>query len=610
MAMRTIARCLVHGLVVAGFATRIAQLGPSLLCAADPELQSASQFVMMALEAETEGDFLGRQRLLAEAASMDPGYAPARWQQGKLRDAKGDWIDLQVSMERAATDPTLLLYERRRAGLPNDLASHLSMAVWCGEQGLRDQARAHLNRVLEFDPDHSGARSALGFQFVGTEWIGPEQIAELWVRTQQAQQSIATYRQQLQSISAMLREPRKLAAGKEALMKIQDEDAVPAVEAIFASPHEAMSKLTIDWLATIDSADASQAIARHSLFHPVQEVRHYATGRLKQRPFHDFVPDMLNMLSAPVSAMIVPEFDANGSLTGYRQAFAQEKFDKIDFVVLNRQFERDASLQVERPEGSRFRMPRDERNAIARAENALIDQSVRQAAAIEAANRNAAVVQENRQIALRNARVSEVISGIADREIGTDAKSIWGWWDDYNETKYQAYKPERYRRNALVDRVVSYQEQPACECFVAGTQVTTSRGPRSIEQIVAGDLVLSRSVESGELAWKPVVRSTLRPPEKTLVVSIGDEEFQCTPGHLFWVSGLAWRRASELKAGDILHAAREPVVVAKVRESLVEPTFNLQVADFGSYFVGKNLVMTHDVTPREPTRRVVPGFQP
>lgn len=589
------------------FATQILLAGQAALLAVDPDSLTAQQCVAQALEAETDGDFLSRQRLLAEATSIDPEFAPARWQQGKVRNAQGEWLDIQASIETSAENQQLLTYERQRAGLPNNLASHLSMAGWCAEQGLQDQCRAHLHRVLAFDSDHRGARASLGYQFVGTEWISPEQITELTERTQQAQLSLAKYRLQLQSIRAMLNEPRKLQAGKAAFLEIRAPDAVPAVEAVFASPNVILSQLTIDWLSAIDSVESSQVIARYSLFHPADEVRRYATESLKQRPFHDFVPEMLSMLSAPVSAMIVPEFDAGGFLTGYREAFAQEKFDKIDFVLLNRQFVRDPSLQISQPDLRQSRPSRQLQVVIARAQNTLNDQSIREAAALEASNRNAVVVQENRQIAMRNSRVSSVISEIADREIGTNPQALWNWWDDYNDTKYQAYKPERYRRNALTDRVLSYEEPRQCECFVAGTQVTTLRGRRSIEQIVAGDLVLSRSVETGELAWKPVVRSTTRPPEKTLFVSVGDEEFRCTPGHLFWVSGRAWQKASELIEGDILHAAREPVVVTKVRESLVEPTFNLQVADFGNYFVGKNLVMTHDVTPRGATRRIVPG---
>ena len=41
-------------------------------------------------------------------------------------------------------------------------------------------------------------------------------------------------------------------------------------------------------------------------------------------------------------------------------------------------------------------------------------------------------------------------------------------------------------------------------CFVAGTLVHTESGPRAIEDIEVGDLVLAKDEESGELSFKPV----------------------------------------------------------------------------------------------------------
>jgi hypothetical protein len=38
-------------------------------------------------------------------------------------------------------------------------------------------------------------------------------------------------------------------------------------------------------------------------------------------------------------------------------------------------------------------------------------------------------------------------------------------------------------------------------------------------------------------------------------------------------------------------------------------TYNLVVADFHTYFVGQERVLTHDVTPRRPTDATVPGLR-
>jgi hypothetical protein len=240
--------------------------------------------------------------------------------------------------------------------------------------------------------------------------------------------------------------------------------------------------------------------------------------------------------------------------------------------------------------------------------NNLVESSLRDFATGETAVQSAVVRQANAETTQRNMRIAAVLSKISDQEFSSDPKQMWQWWDKYNETKYQEYKPERYVRSALTNRVPQYQPaRTSCECFVAGTEVVTNRGMKSIERIVVGDSVLSRNVVSGELSWKPVLRATVRPPEKTCVIAVENEEFRCTYGHLFWVSGFGWKKSSELKPADVLHAAEEPKVIMSVKEGAAAPTYNLEVADNANYFVGKTMVMTHDVTPRTYNRQLVPG---
>jgi hypothetical protein len=76
---------------------------------------------------------------------------------------------------------------------------------------------------------------------------------------------------------------------------------------------------------------------------------------------------------------------------------------------------------------------------------------------------------------------------------------------------------------------------------------------------------------------------------------------------LFWVSGAGWKKASELKPGDILHGAKSPARITAVEAQPAAPTYNLEVADHPNYFVGRYMILTHDVTPRETNRQLIPG---
>ncbi|MCA9259033.1 MAG: hypothetical protein KDA61_07530, partial [Planctomycetales bacterium] len=98
-------------------------------------------------------------------------------------------------------------------------------------------------------------------------------------------------------------------------------------------------------------------------------------------------------------------------------------------------------------------------------------------------------------------------------------------------------------------------------------------------------------------------------PTEVFAVRIGDEEFSCTSGHMFWVSGRGWTMTRHLEDGAPIHAAAGVERVVGVESyGREEPVYNLVVADWHSYFVGDSAVLTHDVTSKEPTLAVVPGL--
>ena len=131
-----------------------------------------------------------------------------------------------------------------------------------------------------------------------------------------------------------------------------------------------------------------------------------------------------------------------------------------------------------------------------------------------------------------------------------------------------------------------------------------------IETIRVGDVVLSQDIESGELAYKPVLRTTIRPMERLVKIRVGNESFETSGGHLFWVSGEGWVKSRKLESGMVLHTAGGPSRVSQVEEGPTAVTYNLVVADFNTYFVGEQKLLSHDNTVRRATSAVVPGLMP
>ena len=171
---------------------------------------------------------------------------------------------------------------------------------------------------------------------------------------------------------------------------------------------------------------------------------------------------------------------------------------------------------------------------------------------------------------------------------------------------------------------VAYGNMTGWNCFIAGTQVVTKDGNKNIEDIQVGDLVLAYDEETGEQEYKKVVRLFRNETKCWCTVSIkpenGGESFEIvsTPGHKYFLpdneesrdfgkplehSGYAklsekWISAESLKQGDkvLLSDGSYGIIqsVEVTRLAVPETTYNFEVEDFHTYYVGENGVCVHN----------------
>ena len=136
------------------------------------------------------------------------------------------------------------------------------------------------------------------------------------------------------------------------------------------------------------------------------------------------------------------------------------------------------------------------------------------------------------------------------------------------------------------------------QCFIAGTLVATETGYVTIENIKVGDLVWVHDPETGETALKPVVQTFRNETTEWIHVTVKGETLTCTPEHPFYVPKKGWTSAIDLRAGDILVMLNgEYVVVEQVQHELLESpetTYNFEVEDFHTYYVGDEPVLVHN----------------
>ncbi len=129
-------------------------------------------------------------------------------------------------------------------------------------------------------------------------------------------------------------------------------------------------------------------------------------------------------------------------------------------------------------------------------------------------------------------------------------------------------------------------------CFAAGTPLLTPEGSESIENIEAGDYVLARDEfdPDGPVLAKQV-EEVFRNYAPIWHVHVGEQVIRTTGEHPFWVRGKGWKSANELEVGDELssHDGQWVTVEDLLDTGECETVYNLRVAEFHTYFVGRSV---------------------
>lgn len=543
------------------------------------ESLSADELVGEALFHEVSGLDGHRNALLAMAREKSPRHAPALWHAGYVnRNRK--WLSLEEATE-SSTVGSLAGYLQRRSDAPDTLAGHLELADWCRQRKLADRERAHLTRVLEFDPNHAVARSRLGYRQIDGAWFSPEEMAAAARQRERTAASLAEWKPRLEKlVAAMDDESRqRQSKARERLLAIKDPGAVAAIEALLARGGKSQTALAVEMLAGIEGKDAALALARISALSPHLDAAEAAASALATRDRTAYVPAMLASTSAPIQSRAQLYRTPAGRLN-YRHLFYREAQYGGSLAVLDTDYGR-AERRID---------PATQSDAVVRA--AFVEQTV--------ALQNAAIERTNKRIAW-------ALSIATGEELPNTPEGLWQWWNDENEVYVPEEKPVTVAyQQAYVrppDSVMS-----VTECLAAGTPVWTETGTKPIEQIRVGDLVLAQDPDTGRLDFKPVLRTTHRAPEPLVRLQMGEESITASGGHAFWISGDGWVKARDLAPGMPVHSVRGTASVEIVEPSRAAPTYNLVVADFHTFFVGQAKLLTHDNTIPEATDRLVPGL--
>ena len=589
----------------------------------------AAQLIEQAILSAQAGDRDRRNRLLDQAIDIVPNSKLVRWHAGQVRERE-QWVTIDEA-ERAAADSTLLSqYRKRRDAAEMTVTAQLDLARWCRQHELNQEAKAHLTKVLELDPDNVSAVQHLGLELYDGIWMNKEQIAKLVQKAESAAEALKFWKPEFLALRRELSSADTEEAARKKLRDNLELEAIPALEEVFSRDSRRWALEAIAALDAMPHQDASEALTRYAVLAESKEVRKSATDALKKRSWEDVVPVLLEGLRSPIQSDV--ELVNEGDRVRVRHKLSQEGAETDETKV------------------SELRLGLANSNPYA---SQLIDRALSQAL-ISAERSKDALAKINNAAGLLNEKIYDVLIDLTDAKIAPDPRAWWDWWLEYNdlllspgrpvyenEVVYQydlplyvpysrpystvpiphvsAVKqdyPERRPRRKRVLRSWSTgpwagrREVTYASCFAKGTMVWTQTGPRTIEGIRAGDRVLSQDPDSGELAYKAVLDTTLRVGRRMLTLDLGSETITSTRGHEYWVMGEGWKIPKEMKVGEALYGVSGGAVVKAIEEAPRADAYNLVVADFNTYFVGENRLLVHDNTRAEPTERFVPGFEP
>ncbi|MEZ5670550.1 MAG: polymorphic toxin-type HINT domain-containing protein [Alphaproteobacteria bacterium] len=130
--------------------------------------------------------------------------------------------------------------------------------------------------------------------------------------------------------------------------------------------------------------------------------------------------------------------------------------------------------------------------------------------------------------------------------------------------------------------------------FVAGTKILTESGFKNIEDIVAGDRVISFDIDAQRTVTSLVRDVTSRTENAIYEMGIGGQVIQLTRDHPFLTTD-GWRRTIETSIGDTiigLDGAQYRIDTCRVRTGSFT-VYNFEVEITGTFYVSDLRLLAH-----------------
>ena len=141
-------------------------------------------------------------------------------------------------------------------------------------------------------------------------------------------------------------------------------------------------------------------------------------------------------------------------------------------------------------------------------------------------------------------------------------------------------------------------------CFLAGTKVATINGPKDINKIAVGDMVLTYNEGTGTKEYHKVVKLFAYNPdeidESLYTLTFDDKStLQVSSTHRFYIkrnNQALWLPTKELRNGDIVTYENNTThrIINIRNEELTETVYNLSIDNTHNFYVGDQKILVHN----------------
>jgi hypothetical protein len=273
--------------------------------------RDADAQVRLALWCEAHGLPSERLKHLALAVIGDPMNATARGLMG-LVAFKGEWKRPESVAEKVKADEALTAklaeYNGRRERAADTADAQWKLGLWCEENGLAAEAKAHFSTVTRLDPSREAAWKRLGCKKVGGRWVTEAQVTAEKAEAEAQKAADKHWKPLLTKWRGWLggKDESKREEAERLFSNLSDVRAVPSIWIVFVAGEKPDHDSAVRLLGQIDSAGSSIALAYLATFDDSSEIRRKAREILKRRDPREFAGALIALLRDPIKYEVKP----------------------------------------------------------------------------------------------------------------------------------------------------------------------------------------------------------------------------------------------------------------------------------------------------------------